>query len=211
LLRKYGLPPDQIERLSHARIIERIGESLPSREPERGLVARLVYAAGDPDLAGNVVVQRGGIEAAIKSLREGATVVVDVRMVAAGVSKAALDRLGCQLLVALDAAGVDALAADVGITRAAAGTLALGDRLGGAVVAVGSAPPALLALLDLVAEGAVRPAAVIGMPVGFVAASESKALLLDTDLPCITITGTRGGSGLAAAAANYLSRLAALP
>jgi cobyrinic acid a,c-diamide synthase len=211
LLLRYGLPPSEIEGLSHRRIVERIGERLPSSEPEQGLVARLVYAAGDPDLVDNVVVQHAGIKAATDALRRGAAVVVDVRMVAAGVSKAVLDRLGCQLLVALDAPGADLLAADLGITRTAAGILVLADRLDGAVVAVGNAPTALLAVLDLVNTGIARPAAVVGMPVGFVAAAESKALLLETDLPSIAITGTRGGSGLAAAAVNYLVRLAGQP
>ena len=86
--------------------------------------------------------------------------------------------------------------------------LALGERLDGAVVAIGNAPTALLALLDLVAAGVARPAAVIGVPVGFVAAAESKEALLASDLPCVVVRGTRGGSPLAAAAVNLLLRLA---
>ena len=100
------------------------------------------------------------------------------------------------------------LAAHHGITRSAAGILALSDALNGSVVAIGNAPTALLALLDLAATRGIRPAAVVGMPVGFVAAEESKELLLAAGLPCIVIRGTRGGSPLAAATVNYLLGLA---
>ena len=211
LLIRFGLPPDRIERLSHERLAERLNGSLPATEHERALVARLVYAAGDPDLADKVVVQHAGIDAAVEAVRNGATVIVDVKMVAAGVSRNLLERAGSGLLVALDATGADDLAARHGITRTAAGILAIGARLDGAVVAIGNAPTALLALLDLVSAGQARPAAIIGVPVGFVAAAESKEALLASDLPCVTVRGTRGGSALAAAAVNYVLRLAASP
>lgn len=188
------------------RIAAQLDGALPLDEPARGLISRLVYAAGDPALADLVVVQGDAIQAAIDALRQRAPVVVDVRMVAAGISKTALDRLGCRLVVALDAA--DAVSAPAGVTRTAAGILALGQKLHGAVVAIGNAPTALLALLDLVAAGVARPAAIIGVPVGFVVAAESKAALLETDLPCVVVQGTRGGSPLAAAAVNHLLRLA---
>jgi len=206
-LRRFGLPPAEIERLSQERIALRLNGSLPIDEPLRGLVTRLVYAAGDLALAPEVVVQNGGIKAAVDALRRCAPVVVDVRMVAAGIGRSNLDRLGSNLSVGLDARGADRIAAEAGITRSAAGILALDDMLDGAVVAIGNAPTALLALLDLVSAGRVQPAAVIGMPVGFVAAAESKEALLDSGLPCIIVRGTRGGSALAAAAVNYLAKL----
>ena len=209
LLREYGLLPDDIETLSRQRIEARIGERLPADEPERGLVARLVYAAGDPDLAERVRLAGDPIPRAVDALQRGARLVVDVGMVAAGISRPMLARLGVELSVAIQTPDLGEAARAHGITRSAAGILALTDQLDSAVVAIGNAPTALLALLDLAAAGRIRPAVVIGMPVGFVAAEESKGLLLASGLPCIVIEGTRGGSGLAAAAANYLLKLAA--
>ncbi|MGE3913592.1 MAG: cobyrinate a,c-diamide synthase [Chloroflexota bacterium] len=209
LLQQYGLPPSKIEALSHQRLEARIGHLLPDREPERSLAARLVYAAGDPDLASRVVLAHDPISAAVSALTAGVRLVVDVSMVAAGISRPLLTDLGTDLTIAIQADGVAEMVRRHGITRSAAGILALGDGLDGSVVAIGNAPTALLALLDLVAAGAVRPAAVIGVPVGFVAAEESKELLLQTDLPSVVVRGTRGGSALAAAAINYLLRLAA--
>lgn len=186
-----------------------VGAALPPDEPERGLAARLVYAAGDPALASQIELSPDLVAAALEALRRGRPVVVDVGMAAAGLARPALDALGCPLLVALHAEGAAALAVELGITRSAAGILALGMRLDGAVVAVGNAPTALLALLDLAAAGVARPAAVIGVPVGFVAAEEAKEALLGSGLPYLTVRGTRGGSTLAAAALNHLLRLAA--
>jgi cobyrinic acid a,c-diamide synthase len=208
LLRHHGLPPAEIEALSRRRIEAQVADRLPTREPERGLAARLVYAAGDPDLCERIVVQGGAIQAAIAALASGADLVVDVGMVAAGLAHGDLAKLGVPLHVAIKAPGIVDLAAAHGVTRSAAGIMALADRLDGAVVAIGNAPTALLALLDLVAQTDAKPAAVIGMPVGFVAAEESKELLLTSGLPCVAVRGTRGGSALAAAAVNHLLRLA---
>lgn len=209
LLRQYGLPPGEIEPLSRARIEAAVGDRLPPHEPERSLVARLVYAAGDPALAGRVTVSGDAINAAAEALSKGAALVVDVGMVAAGVSRPLLQTLGLTMHVAIRAEGADQRARDLGITRSAAGILRLAKHLDGAVVAIGNAPTALLALLDLMAAGSVRPAAIIALPVGFVAAEESKAHALRAGVPCITVQGTRGGSGLAAAATNCLLGLAA--
>ena len=208
LLRRHGLPPDEIEPLSQRRIETALNGALPTEEPARSLVARLVYAAGDPQLAALVELRSDPVGAALDALRRGAPIVVDVRMVAAGVNQAALARIGCDLVVALNAADARSGTADGSITRSAAGIIALGERLNGAVVAIGNAPTALLALLDLVAAGMARPAVVVGVPVGFVAAAESKEALLGSGLPCVVVRGTRGGSPLAAAAVNLLLRLA---
>jgi cobyrinic acid a,c-diamide synthase len=208
LLREYGLLPDDIEALSRQRIEAAIDAQLPAEEPERGLVARLVYAGGDPALAQQVRLVGGPIQAAVDALRRGARLIVDVGMVEAGISRPLLATLGIEMIVALRAPGVAELARQHGITRSAAGILALADQIDGAVVAIGNAPTALLAILDLAADSQAQPATIIGMPVGFVAAEESKAHLLVAGLPAVTIEGTRGGSGLAAAAVNYLLRLA---
>jgi cobyrinic acid a,c-diamide synthase len=208
LLRRHGLPPDEIEALSRRRIDELIGHRLPPSEPERGLVARLVYAAGDPELVERVTLRGEPIEVGISALTRDGRLVVDVGMVAAGISRASLAGVGVTNYVAIQARGAARLAEERGITRSAAGILALGLALDGAVVAIGNAPTALLALLDLAADGAARPALVVGMPVGFVAAEDAKDLLLASGLPAVVVQGTRGGSALAAATVNYLLRLA---
>ena len=208
LLTRYGLPPAEIEPLSRRRIEERLGDRLPVSEPERSLTARLVYAGGDPDLAERIAIVGDPVSAAVEALQRGAALVVDVEMVAAGIARGPLAELGSDLHVAIRADGIDAVARTHRITRSAAGILALADHLDGAVVAIGNAPTALLALLDLVATAGVRPAAVVGMPVGFVAAEESKEHLLASGLPCVVVRGTRGGSGLAAAAVNLLMKAA---
>lgn len=209
LLRDLGLAPAAIEALSRRRIDALLGDRLPASEPERGLVARLVYAAGDPSLAERVALRLDPVAAAVAAFAAGADLVVDVGMVAAGIARPTLQALGVTLRVAIQAERADSIAADHGITRSAGGILALADRLDGAVVAVGNAPTALLALLDLIRSGGARPAAVLALPVGFVAAEESKELALATDVPCLAVRGTRGGSALAAAAINYLLRRAA--
>ncbi|MFN8522386.1 MAG: cobyrinate a,c-diamide synthase [Chloroflexota bacterium] len=201
-LATHGLPPDEIERLSQARIEQMIGHELPTDEPARSLFTRILYAAGDTSLVGSIHATQDFVGAATAALDRGAPIVVDVHAVAAGI-RAQAERAGSAVHVAIDAARTDG-SADPGLTRSARGIQALAPLLEGAVVAIGNAPTALLALLDLVGEGKARPAAVIGLPVGFVAAAESKALLRDTDLPHLTILGTRGGSPLAAAALNFV-------
>ncbi len=211
LLRTHGLAPEEIEPLSDRRIRVAVGHHLLGSEHQRALTARLVYAAGDPSIAGSILISEDFLEIARRALRSGAPVLVDVKMVAAGVNAASLGRLGCDVLVAVEQPDAIGLARELGITRSAAGVLGLADRLEGAIVAIGNAPTALLALLDLAESGRARPAAVIGLPVGFVAAGEAKQALLGADLPYLTLPGTRGGSPLAAAALNHLLRLAESP
>jgi precorrin-8X/cobalt-precorrin-8 methylmutase len=148
--------------------------------------------------------------AGVKALRREAPVIVDVSMVAAGLSSDKLQRLGCQVAIAVNEPDVADAARDAGITRSAMGMRLLKDRLAGAVVAIGNAPTALLELLDLIDAGYAPPAAIVGMPVGLVAAAESKAELVDSGrtTPYATVLGTRGGSPLAAAALNALLELA---
>ncbi len=207
LVERYALPPEEIERRSLAQVDAAIGGRFAGAD-ERAVAGRIVYAAGDLPLAESIRFQGEPVAAAITALRAGCPVVVDVRMVAAALDRTRLQRLGNELVCAIELPGVVELARAQGVTRAIAGIRLAGPRLNGAVVAIGNAPTALLALLDLVDAGAVRPACVVGVPVGFVAAAESKAELLRRELPAIMISGTRGGSPLAGAAVNALLRLA---
>lgn len=207
LVERYALPPEEIERRSLALVDAALAGRFADAA-ERTAASRIVYAAGDLALAESIRFRGQAVSTAIVALRAGCPVVVDVRMVAAALDRSRLARLGSELVCAIELPGVAELAGEQGVTRAIAGIRLAGSRLNGAVVAIGNAPTALLALLDRIDAGAVAPACVIGMPVGFVAAAESKEALLRREVPAIAVAGTRGGSPLAAAAVNALLRLA---
>ncbi|PWR19613.1 precorrin-8X methylmutase [Zavarzinia compransoris] len=172
---------------------------------EEKLVVRMIHAAGMVGIADQVELSPGFGATARKALLTGAPVLCDARMVAMGITRARLPA-GNEVVCLLDDARVAERARAIGNTRSAAALDFWGDRLGGAVVAIGNAPTALFRLLELVAAGAPPPAAVIGMPVGFVGAAESKAALAaDGRLPFAIVRGRLGGSAMAAAAVNALA------
>jgi precorrin-8X/cobalt-precorrin-8 methylmutase len=172
-------------------------------------VVRMIHACGMVDLAGDVDVSPGFGAAAAAALQAGAPVVCDTMMVASGVTRARLPA-GNDVVCTLGDERVPALAAELGTTRTAAAMELWRDRLDGAVVAIGNAPTALFRLLEMVDEGAPRPAAVIGVPVGFVGAAESKDALAEhgAGLEHLVVRGRRGGSAIAAAAVNALASAA---
>jgi precorrin-8X/cobalt-precorrin-8 methylmutase len=209
LLQRYGVPPEEIERLSLARLEAQAGPALPEDPAARRVALRVLYAAGDPDLAAQVRVHPAAIQAGVAAFRGSAPLIVDVAMVAAGLRHDALRQLGCPLVVAIDTSEAARLAAREHITRSAAGMRLLAPRVANAVVAIGNAPTALLELLDRLDAGAAPPALIVGVPVGMVAATEAKAELARREgPPFVTVLGTRGGSALAAAAVNALLDLA---
>jgi precorrin-8X/cobalt-precorrin-8 methylmutase len=208
LLARYGLPPDEIEARSLALVETRLADKLPTDAAERAVIGRMIYAAGDLAVVDSIRVSPGAVVRALSALRGARPVLVDVRMLAVAVEHGPLSRLGCAVRVALLAPGAAEHARATGTTRAAAGLQLLAPVWEGAVVAIGTAPTALLALLDLVDAGNQPPAVVIATPVGFVAAAESKEELTRRAIPYVTVLGTRGGAGLAAAALNALGRLA---
>lgn len=175
-------------------------------DPDEAEVAvRMIHACGLVEAAAAFRFAPGFVAAARGALRAGAPILCDAEMVAHGVTRARLPA-GNEVVCALRDPRVPALAADLGQTRSAAALELWRDRMGGAVVAIGNAPTALFRLLEMLAEGAPRPAAVIGMPVGFVGAAESKEALAATDLPHAVTLGRLGGSAMAAAAVNALAR-----
>ncbi len=175
---------------------------------ERAILHRIVYAAGDPTLAGSVRFHPSLVAAGLAALHAGATIITDVRMVEVALDRTRAAALSCATACAIAAPGVAAAANAQHLPRAAVAMTMMGEALNGSVVVIGNAPTALLSLLDMVDAGEAHPALIIGMPVGFVAAAESKAELMQRDIPYITIEGNRGGSAVAAAAANALLRLA---
>ena len=196
-----GPPVHPIEEASYRILAERV--DLSAWPPgERDVVARMVHATADESFAATARIGERAVEAAVAALAGGAPVVCDARMVVAGIPS--IGGAVCFLDDVPEAAPGD--------TRSAAAIrLAARRHPDGALWVVGNAPTALFALLDLSASGAVRPAAVVGLPVGYVGAAESKAALWAGPLRPLAITnvGVRGGSPAAAGAVNALARLAA--
>ncbi|MHC3000804.1 precorrin-8X methylmutase [Gordonia metallireducens] len=169
------------------------------------VVVRMIHACGQTDLTRDVVATPGVVRAARGALEAGAPILCDASMVASGITRKRLPADN-EVLCHLSEPGLAALAEEMGTTRTAAALQFWLPRLEGSVVAIGNAPTALFALLDMIDEGAPRPAAIVGAPVGFVGAAEScEALAARTDLEFITVTGRRGGSAITAAAVNALA------
>jgi precorrin-8X/cobalt-precorrin-8 methylmutase len=168
------------------------------------VVVRMIHACGMVDLAADVEASPGLVAEARRALRGGAPVLCDARMVAAGITRSRLPAAN-EIVCALGDPGVAEHADSIGNTRSAAAVDLWRDRLGGALVAVGNAPTALFRLLELCAAGAPRPAAVLGLPVGFVGAAESKRALAASGLPHLVVHGRRGGSAMAVAAVNAIA------
>jgi precorrin-8X/cobalt-precorrin-8 methylmutase len=166
----------------------------------------MIHACGMVDLVADVEASEGVVATARAALRAGAPVLCDAQMVAAGITRRRLPSNN-DVVCTLSDPDVPALAARLGTTRSAAALELWRPMLEGAVVAVGNAPTALFHLLEMVARGGPRPAAVLGLPVGFIGAAESKAALAanDVGLPYLVVHGRRGGSAMAVAAVNAIA------
>lgn len=171
---------------------------------EERVAVRIVHACGMSDAARDLVFAPGAAEAGVAALQAGAPIFCDAQMVAHGVTRARLTA-GNDVICTLGDPSVADLAKRMGTTRSAAAVDLWGERLGGAVVAIGNAPTTLFRLLELLEAGAPKPACIIGMPVGFVGAAESKDALIALGAPSLVIRGRRGGSAMAAAAVNALA------
>ena len=170
------------------------------------VAVRVIHASGMVDIADDILFTTGFSVAASTALRAGAAILCDSQMVAHGITRARLPADNA-VICTLSDPRVPALANSIGNTRSAAALELWRERLAGSVVVIGNAPTALFRLLEILQEpGAPRPAAVIGMPVGFVGAAESKEALLASGLvPSVIVRGRRGGSAMAAAALNAVA------
>lgn len=172
-------------------------------------VVRMIHSCGMVDLRADVAASDGFGVAAEGALRAGAPILCDTMMVASGITRKRLPAQN-EVLCTLNDERVPALASDMGTTRSAAAMELWRDRLEGSLVVIGNAPTALFRLLEMVADGAPRPAAVIGVPVGFVGAAESKVALAESALGLehLVVHGRRGGSAIACGAVNALASAA---
>ena len=173
---------------------------------ESQVAVRMIHACGMVDLVDDIAFSPGAVLKARAALRGGAPIICDVQMVASGVT---LRRLPAnnEVLCTLSDPRVADLAREIGNTRTAASVELWRDRLDGAVVAIGNAPTALFHLLDLLRDTDIRPAAVLGIPVGFIGATESKKALANNDLGLeyIVVHGRRGGSAITCGALNAIA------
>ena len=168
------------------------------------VVVRMIHACGMVDLTRDVAYSPDVVAKARAALEAGAPILCDAQMVASGITRPRLPA-GNEVICTLSDPEVPAVAARIGNTRSAAALDLWGDRLAGAVVAIGNAPTALFRLLELLTAGAPRPAAVLGLPVGFIGAAESKQALASSGLEYLVVHGRRGGSAMAVAAVNAIA------
>ena len=172
---------------------------------EEPVAVRIIHACGMTEVARDIVMSAGFAERARQALKEGAPILCDSKMVANGITRARLPA-NTDVLCTLDDPSVPALAKRIDNTRSAAALELWRERLAGSIVAIGNAPTALFHLLDMLDKGAPAPAAVIGLPVGFVGAMESKEALAEQGgVPFLIVRGRKGGSAMAVAAVNALA------
>jgi precorrin-8X/cobalt-precorrin-8 methylmutase len=174
---------------------------------ETDVVVRMIHACGRVEAARHIVFGGGLVAAARGALAAGEAILCDSEMVAHGITRARLPAAN-QVICTLHDPQVPALAQRLGTTRTAAAIDLWGEKLAGAVVAIGNAPTALFRLLELIDAGVPKPAAILGIPVGFVGAAEAKDALMDNPrgVPFLVVRGRLGGSAMAAAAVNALAR-----
>ncbi|ABB14285.1 precorrin-8X methylmutase [Carboxydothermus hydrogenoformans] len=195
---EFLINPREIEQKSFAII-----ESLTGlgNTPEDQVIKRAIHASGDPEIRKDFRFHPAAIDRGLAALKNKNLIITDVEMVRAGITGYA-GEVAC----AIREEAVKRKALENKVTRAYQAMMELKERMDGAVIAIGNAPTALLAVIELIKTG-VEPALVVGVPVGFVGAKESKELLLNCDVPYITLLGTKGGSTIAAAIVNALIKL----
>lgn len=200
--------PQEIEARSFAIIDAEIPEPRPFSGGLWEVARRCVHTLGDTEIIADLRLSRDGLAAGVAALRRGCTVYTDTRMAAAGLPLRRLTPLGVTVTPLMGLPGLEEISRRRDVTRSRAGIEMIADRLAGQIMVIGNAPTALLALLEALNQGAPAPALVVGMPVGFVNAAQSKELLRQSPWPHFTLLGRKGGSAVAAACVNALAELA---
>lgn len=199
--------PQEIEEKSFQIITEELGEH-PFTEEQYPVVQRVIHASADFDLGRSLVFHPDAVKAGIQAIRSGKIVVADVQMVQVGISKNRIEKFGGEVKVYISDKDVMEEAKRLNTTRAIISIRKAVKEAEGGIFVIGNAPTALLELIRLVKEGEAKPGLIIGMPVGFVSAAESKEELAKLDVPFITNIGRKGGSPVTVAALNALSLMA---
>jgi precorrin-8X/cobalt-precorrin-8 methylmutase len=202
-----GMKPNEIERASFAMIDQEAG-SHPFSAEQWAIVRRMIHTSADFEYTRSTRFHSEAVSAGIDAIRGGAAVYTDTNMARTGIRQKEVERFGGSVQCHMATEAVARRAAEKGITRARAAVDVVAHALDNAVYVVGNAPTALLRLIELIRQGRIRPSLVIGLPVGFVNAAESKETLLSVDVPYITNVGRKGGSNVAASVVNALIILA---
>ncbi|QDX93038.1 precorrin-8X methylmutase [Brevibacillus laterosporus] len=201
------IQPQEIESKSFEMITEELGAH-PFSDEQYRVVQRVIHATADFDLGRSMKFHPDAVEAGIRAIQAGEPIIADVQMVQVGISKPRLKTFGGDVHVYISDADVMEQAKAENTTRAIISIRKATSQIKGGIYAIGNAPTALLELIRLVKEGKANPSLVIGVPVGFVSAAESKEELAKLDIPFITNLDRKGGSPVAVAAVNALSILA---
>lgn len=199
--------PQEIEDMSFQIITDELGEH-PFTEEQYPVVQRVIHASADFDLGRSLVFHPDAVKSGIEAIRSGKIVVADVQMVQVGISKNRIEKFGGEVKVYISDRDVMEEAKRLNTTRAIISMRKAIKEADGGIFCIGNAPTALLELIRMVKEGEATPGLVIGMPVGFVSAAESKEELAKLDIPFITNIGRKGGSPVTVAALNAISIMA---
>ena len=199
--------PEQIEEKSFQMIDEEIGEH-PFTPEQYRVAQRVIHASADFELGKSMLFHPKAMEAGIQAIRSGKKVVADVQMIQSGANKTRIEKYGGEIKVYISDPDVMKEAKRLNTTRAIISMRKAIKEADGGIYAIGNAPTALLELIRLIKEGEAKPGLIIGMPVGFVSAAESKEELAKLDVPFITNIGRKGGSTVTVAALNAISILA---
>ena len=195
--------PHEIEKRSFEIITEELnGRTFP--EDQELVVKRCIHTSADFDYADNLCFSEHAVAKGIEAIREGACIVTDTQMARSGINKKVLARHGGEALCFMSDEVVAARAKETGSTRAAACMEKAAELDKKLIIAVGNAPTALVRLYELIGEGKIKPALIIGVPVGFVNVVQSKELIMQTNIPYIVARGRKGGSNIAACICNAL-------
>ncbi|MCM3713778.1 precorrin-8X methylmutase [Halalkalibacter oceani] len=199
--------PQEIEGKSFQMITEELGEHSFTDE-QYPVVQRVIHASADFELGRSVLFHPDAVRAGVAAIRSGCKVIADVQMIQSGISKPRIEKFGGSVHVHISDPDVIEEAKRLNTTRAIVATRKAVKLAEGGIFAIGNAPTALLELIRLVKNGEAKPALIVGMPVGFVSAAESKEELAKLDLPFITNVGRKGGSPVTVAAINAISLMA---
>ena len=201
------MKPEDIESTSFNIIDAEVGNH-DFDEPQWSIVRRMIHTTADFEFKDMVRIHPQAIAAGIQAIRSGKMIITDTNMARVGIRTKELAQFGVTVKCYMNDPRIHEKAKSTGTTRAKAAVDMAADDMNGGIYVIGNAPTALLRLIDLINEGQVGPALIIGLPVGFVNAAESKAALLELDYPSITNIGRKGGSNLAASVVNALIILA---
>ncbi len=198
------MKPEEIEAMSFKIIEEEAGAHLFT-DAQWQVVRRMIHTTADFEYLQSVTFHPDAIEAGLNAIRQGKTIVTDTNMARVGIRRGEIARFDVQVECLIGYSEISRIATETGITRAKAAVDAARQKMEGGIYVVGNAPTALLRLIELITAEKAAPALIVGFPVGFVNAAESKAALVRTNVPYISNTGRKGGSNVAASVINALA------